>query len=125
MAVGARRGPGRLRLIGGLVVLALAVAACGGDDDEPEQSTEEAVEGATGAVVDKSEQGEPVEGGSITFGLEAETTNLLPSVGQFANSGVSVAYALYDPLMKRDVNGEMKPYLAESMDPTRTSRCGR
>jgi peptide/nickel transport system substrate-binding protein len=117
MAVGARRGPGRLRLIGGLVVLAVAAAACGGGDDEPEQSTEEAVDEATGAIVDKSEQGEPVEGGSITFGLEAETTNLLPSVGQFANSGVSVAYALYDPLMKRDVNGEMKPYLAESMEP--------
>lgn len=116
MAVGARRRPGRLRLIGGLVALALAAAACGGGDDEPEQTTEEAVEEATGAIVDKSEQGEPVEGGSITFGLEAETTNWLPSVGQFANSGVSVAYAIYDPLMKRDVNGELKPYLAESME---------
>ena len=30
---------------------------------------------------------------------------------------MSVAYALYDPLMKRDVNGELKPYLAESMEP--------
>jgi ABC-type transport system substrate-binding protein len=26
--------------------------------------------------------------------------------------------ALYDPLMKRDVNGELKPYLAESMEPS-------
>jgi ABC-type transport system substrate-binding protein len=118
MALRARRGPGWFRIVGGLVAVALAAAACGGgDDEESEESPSEAVDEATGAIVDKSDQGEPVEGGSITFGLEAETTNWLPSVGQFANSGVSVAYALYDPLMKRDVNGEMKPYLAESMEP--------
>ena len=100
------------------MVAALAAAACGGGDDDDAQSPSEAVDDATGAIVDKSEQGEPVEGGSITVGLEAETTSWTPSVGQFANSGVSVAYALYDPLMKRDVNGELKPYLAESMEPS-------
>lgn len=117
--VRAHRRPGRYRLAAGLVAVALAAAACGGgdDDDGSDGSPTEAVDEATGAIRDVSEQGEPVEGGSITFGLEAETTNLLPSVGQFANSGVSVAYAIYDPLMKRDVNGEMKPYLAESMEP--------
>src|SRR6187402_2992771 len=99
MSVRMQRGTGRARLVGVLVVAALAAAACGGGDDDDAQSPSEAVDDATGAVVDKSEQGEPVEGGSITVGLEAETTNWTPSIGQFANSGVSVAYALYDPLM--------------------------
>jgi peptide/nickel transport system substrate-binding protein len=96
---------------------ALVAVACGGggDDDEP-ATVGEGVDEATGAIVDASEQGEPVDGGSITVGLEAETTSWLPGQGQFANSGVSVAYALYDPLIRRDAAGELRPYLAESME---------
>ena len=112
--------PGRVRLVAFGVAAALVAAACGGGDDsggEEDASVEEGVEGATGAIRDASEQGEPVTGGSITFGLEAETTSWLPGEGQFANSGVSVAYALYDPLIKRSADGELKPYLAESMEP--------
>ena len=111
---------GRVRLVAFGVAAALVAAACGGSDDggdDEAASVEEGVEGATGAIRDVSEQGEPVTGGSITFGLEAETTSWLPGEGQFANSGVSVAYALYDPLIKRSADGELKPYLAESMEP--------
>ena len=111
---------GRVRLVAFGVAAALVAAACGGSDDSGDDeaaSVEEGVEGATGAIRDVSEQGEPVTGGSITFGLEAETTSWLPGEGQFANSGVSVAYALYDPLIKRSADGELKPYLAESMEP--------
>jgi peptide/nickel transport system substrate-binding protein len=95
----------------------LVATACGGGDDEEEASPEEAVEDASGAVRDVSEAGEPVEGGSITVGLEAETPGWLPGRAAFANSGVSVAYTFYDPLMKRSADGELRPYLAESMEP--------
>ncbi len=93
----------------GLVGLLLGAAACGSDG---------AGSGDTGAPVgadEISEQGEPVTGGSIEVGLEAETNSWLPGEGSFGNPGIAVAQAIYDPLMKRTEEGDLKPYLAESM----------
>jgi peptide/nickel transport system substrate-binding protein len=101
---------GARRLLAILLVLTALAAACGGDDDD---------EGAgepTGEESDQSEQGDPVSGGSITVGLEAETPGWQPGSGNFANSGVAVAYAIYDPLVRLDENGEIRPYLAESIE---------
>jgi peptide/nickel transport system substrate-binding protein len=105
------RAPWRRALASaGLVAVLIGTAACGGDGDDDN--------GSGGANPDDiSEQGDPVEGGEITVGLEAETNSWLPGEGTFAESGTSVAYALYDPLMKRTEDGEIKPYLAESMEP--------
>lgn len=89
----------------------LIAASCGGDDDAAEPGDE-----PEGAAPDISEQGDPVEGGSITVGLEAETSGWLPGSGNFANSGVTVAFAIYDPLARLDENGEIQPYLAESIE---------
>jgi peptide/nickel transport system substrate-binding protein len=96
----------------GLVGVLLGTAACGGDDGGGSGTEAEGVE-----TDEFSEQGDPVEGGEITVGLEAETNSWLPGEGTFAESGATVAYALYDPLMKRTEEGEVKPYLAESMEP--------
>jgi peptide/nickel transport system substrate-binding protein len=95
----------------GLVAVLIGTAACGGDDGGDDAP----VGGAD--PDDISEQGDPVDGGSITVGLEAETNSWLPGEGTFAESGLTVAYALYDPLMKRTADGDLKPYLAESMEP--------
>ncbi len=95
----------------GLVGVLLGSAACGGDDDGGGDGQ---AEGAS--TEDISEQGEPVEGGEITVGLEAETNSWLPGEASFG-PGTTVAFAIYDPLMKRTAEGEVKPYLAESMDP--------
>jgi peptide/nickel transport system substrate-binding protein len=96
----------------GLAGLLLGTAACGGGDSDEDGGS--APEVGSDEI---SEQGDPVEGGEITVGLEAETNSWTPGVGSFANSGTTVAYALYDPLMKRTADGEVKPYLAESMEP--------
>ena len=96
----------------GLVGVLLGTAACGGDDGGGSGNEAEGVE-----TDEFSEQGDPVEGGEITVGLEAETNSWTPGEGSFANSGTTVAYALYDPLMKRTEDGEVKPFLAESMEP--------
>ena len=96
----------------GLVGVLLGTAACGGDDGGGSGSEAEGVE-----QDEFSEQGDPVEGGEITVGLEAETNSWTPGEGSFANSGTTVAYAIYDPLMKRTEEGEFEPYLAESMEP--------
>jgi peptide/nickel transport system substrate-binding protein len=91
----------------------LGTAACGGGDSDDGGGGS-----SSGAETDDlSEQGDPVEGGTITVGLEAETNSWLPGAGSFSNPGTTVAYAIYDPLMKRTEDGEVKPYLAESMEP--------
>jgi peptide/nickel transport system substrate-binding protein len=94
-----------------LLVLVALAAACGGGDDDDEGAE------PSGEQSDQSEQGDPVSGGSITVGLEAETPGWLPGSANFANSGVSVAYAIYDPLVRLDEDGEIHPYLAESIEP--------
>lgn len=101
------------RGVGALLALGLLAGACGGgDDDEAAPEPDD----ATGAESDISEQGDPVEGGSITVGLEAETNAWLPGEANFGNPGINVAFAIFDPLMKRTPDGGVEPYLAESME---------
>jgi peptide/nickel transport system substrate-binding protein len=68
-------------------------------------------------TVEDAEAGEPVSGGSITVGLEAETNSWLPGDANLAEAGVNVALAIYDPLLRRDEDGVPRPYLAESLEP--------
>ncbi|MGY2130431.1 ABC transporter substrate-binding protein [Blastococcus sp. SYSU DS0617] len=108
------RGPWRRPLAAaGLAAVLLGTAACGGGDGgdggggSPQAGDPDGI----------SEQGEPVTGGTLEVGLEAETNSWLPGEGSFNNPGITVAYALYDPLIKRTEDGELKPYLAESIEP--------
>ena len=108
------RGPWtRAVVAAGLVGLLLGSAACGGGGDDGDGDGGDEV----GAVTNTSEQGDPVDGGEITVGLEAETSSWLPGRGTFNQPGINVAYAIYDPLMHRTADGEVEPYLAESMEP--------
>ncbi|WP_040339606.1 ABC transporter substrate-binding protein [Candidatus Blastococcus massiliensis] len=96
----------------GVAALLLGAAACGADDGAGGGDT------SGGVGPDQiSEQGEPVTGGTITVGLEAETNGWIPGEGSFANAGTTVAYAIYDPLIKQTADGDLQPYLAESMEP--------
>jgi peptide/nickel transport system substrate-binding protein len=106
-----------IRLLAVLVSLGLLAAACGGDDGGNGDTTD--TTGAGGGTTETTEardEGEPQQGGSITVGLEAETANWLPSTGNWASSGYNVAYTIYDPLMARSEDGEVLPYLAESLE---------
>ncbi|HXH56123.1 ABC transporter substrate-binding protein, partial [Iamia sp.] len=62
-----------------------------------------------------------VRGGSVTYGLEAETGDgwCLPE-SQLAISGILVARAIFDTLTAPNADGEMVPYLAESVEPNET-----
>jgi peptide/nickel transport system substrate-binding protein len=101
-------GPSALwRLVALLATLALIAAACGGDDDD----------GAAPAAPEPQEEtGDPVMGGEVVMGLEAETNSWLPGQGSFSNPGINVALSIYDPLMRRDEDGDVRPYLAESLE---------
>jgi peptide/nickel transport system substrate-binding protein len=102
------------RLLVPLALVALLAAGCGGDDDDATTATPD--DTTSGASSDVSEQGDPVTGGSITVGLEAETNSWLPGSANYSNSGINVALAIYDPLFRRAVDGTIHPYLAESLE---------
>lgn len=67
-----------------------------------------------------SAQGKPKKGGTVTYGLEAPTSNFCLPNSQLAISGIMVATALYDTLTAPTADGKFVPYLAQSVehDPT-------
>jgi peptide/nickel transport system substrate-binding protein len=87
-------------------ILVLAVGACGGGQND------QAPNGAGDSGV------EPVAGGKVTYGLEAETSGgfCLPEA-QLGVSGMMVVRAFYDTLTVPDDHGDYRPYLARSVVP--------
>jgi peptide/nickel transport system substrate-binding protein len=88
-----------------VAVAAVAVAACGGGDDDGGRSEGE-------------ESGTPRQGGTVVYGLGAETPGgwCLPEA-QLAQPGIQVARTIYDTLTVPDEKGDFQPYLAESVTP--------
>jgi peptide/nickel transport system substrate-binding protein len=73
--------------------------------------------GAAGATApSQGGGGKPKSGGSITYGLEAPTTNFCLPNAQLAISGIVVTTAVYDTLTMPDKDGKYVPYLAQSVD---------
>ena len=100
-------------LVAGVLAFALVAAACGGGDSDSGSSDS----GGSG----EQAAGTPVEGGEVTYGLEAENSGgwCLPE-GQLAISGIQVARTIYDTLTMPDEKAEYKPYLAQSVTPNAT-----
>src|SRR5690606_25856872 len=100
--------PRWLRWAALLLALAVLGAACGGGDDG---------NGGNGDATGEDE-GAPVPGGKVVYGLEAETTDgwCLPEA-QLAIAGIMVARTVYDTLTKPNAEGEVEPWLAESVEP--------
>ena len=91
-----RRAP-QLLAIG--VTFLLLAAACSGDDGAPQPTTG------------------PVYGGTLIFGLEAETSDgWNPATTQCAVSCHTVMRAIFDPLVLNDADGVPQPYLLESFE---------
>jgi ABC-type transport system substrate-binding protein len=117
-------GLARRAFVAGALLFALILAGCGGDDDGgddsadggPSEDVEEATQGETTEITIASE-GDPVEGGSLVYGLEAETDGWNPVTARWAVSGHTVAMAVFDPLATWSEDGEAVPYLAESFTP--------
>lgn len=115
-----RRQDTRRRAKGlGMVVPALLLAsACGGGDDGDGQALDADGELPENFVSGGVEgEGEPASGGTITVGLESETNSYMPAESQPSQAGINVAYAIFDPLATRTAEGEIEPYLAESIEP--------
>ncbi|CAB4925229.1 MAG: hypothetical protein F2837_01625 [Actinobacteria bacterium] len=94
------------------IALSLALAACGGSSS----SSNEAVDDITDVTIKAS--GDPKSGGTVTFGLEAETDGFNPTTNRWAVSGYMVGNAVFDPLAAYDPAGKWQPYLAKSFTPS-------
>ncbi len=90
-----------------LLALALIASACGSNDPETAAPSDTAAEVA-----------DPVGGGQLNMALFQESNGWLPAGDLWAQSGYTVARTIFDPLTTYDANGEIKPYLAESVEPT-------
>jgi len=90
-----------------LVTLAMVVVACGGSGGSKSGS------GSTTA-----KEGEPVSGGTVTYGIEAKTTNFCLPRAQLAIAGILVVNAVYDTLtVPTNTPNKYAPYLAQSVTP--------
>lgn len=110
MADRRRHGRALARLTTLLVVLALVAAACGGGGS------------SKGTSSAPKKEGTPTPGGSITYGLEAETTTFCLNLAQLAAGGIEEVQAVYDTLTVPNDKGQYVPYLAKSITPSPDSK---
>lgn len=99
-------------LVGAGVVLAACSGGATGDGADSGSGTYE-----TGLVNIQSESGDPVAGGTLTYGVQLLTTTLDPvrATARGGQGGEALA-AVYDVLMKYDTeSGAFSPQLAESL----------
>jgi ABC-type transport system substrate-binding protein len=59
----------------------------------------------------------PRHGGSLVYGVEAETNSFDPRQGAWDTSGLQYARTVYDALFMQAADGTVKPHLAESITP--------
>jgi peptide/nickel transport system substrate-binding protein len=110
-----RRAPAALKVLTMIVALALVLAACGGSSSSKSGgSTSGSTSGGSSA------EGTPKPGGSITYGLEAATTNFCIPKSQLAIAGIMVVQSIYDTLTEPGADGKIYPYLAKSVTPNST-----
>lgn len=107
------------KLLALLLGLSLLAAACGGDDDGGgDEGADGGDEGPTNSEPDESDEGDPVPGGSLVYGLEADTDN--PWTPQGSTCAISchmVMRAVYDTLTLYGEDGTTQPNLLESFEP--------
>jgi peptide/nickel transport system substrate-binding protein len=94
-----------------LLVLALVAAACGGDGNETESGD------GNGDGSDASDGVQPVSGGRLVYGINGETNSWSPATGQWSAASWLVGSSIFDPLMYYDAELDLKPFLAESVEP--------
>ncbi|SEJ71216.1 ABC transporter substrate-binding protein [Demequina mangrovi] len=104
--------PSTLKLVGlGALTASLAftAAACAPSDSADVASSSSAST--------ETSASEPVDGGTIVYGLDRDIASLDPASGAISSQTVqSVANSIFDALMQYDEAGELVPFLAESFE---------
>ncbi len=139
---GVTRRSRRVRLVALLCGMAMAAAACGDDDDSagPSGSVSEGTAGGGTAPPEEvtgtsgeqpsegteagdgesaaTDEGEPVRGGTLVYGVEADTANPWPGYrASVAPAGYVVISTVTDPLFLPNKDSETVPHLVESAEP--------
>jgi peptide/nickel transport system substrate-binding protein len=103
-----------VRPLGLVLAVGLVLSACASDGDTGAAQGE----GTETAAQDRSDpSGEPTAGGSIRVAVEAETVGWSPWQDTWSQPGWLVATSFYDTLASRDEDGQVRPMLAESIQP--------
>lgn len=116
-------------LVALLLVLAVALAACGGGDDDPSASGTDGADTSSEAAGEEGDAGtdtaittplgeddQPQAGGTLRYGVGAETSGWDPTRDRWATAGTQVAKAFFETLAVYDAEYEVVPYLAESFE---------
>ncbi|MBK5223114.1 MAG: hypothetical protein JJE52_09595 [Acidimicrobiia bacterium] len=100
----------RARVLATLLAAGLVAGACGGGDDTTENADGDALITDTTLASDTEEV---TRGGTLVVGLEAEANTFLPGDG---SSNTNVSRAIFDSIAARGGDGEIHPFLAESIE---------
>ncbi|MSY19148.1 MAG: hypothetical protein F2735_07410, partial [Actinobacteria bacterium] len=97
--------------------LALIAGACSSDSGT---GTADTTGGTTGGSTVETilEEGTPVDGGTLRYGLEADVDGLNPTTAALSAPGYVMAEAVFDTLARVAADGTIVPYLAESFTPS-------
>jgi ABC-type transport system substrate-binding protein len=102
-----------------LVTLAaclLVAGACSSDDDGGDDASTDTSSPDT-TVAGVVDEGEPVDGGTLTFAVEAESDGYNPVAHRWSISGNLIGSSVYEPLALVTEEGDVEPWLAESLEP--------
>ncbi|WP_420450662.1 ABC transporter substrate-binding protein [Ilumatobacter sp.] len=64
-----------------------------------------------------SNEGEPQQGGTLRYGLEADVDGINPTSSALSAPGLMMANAVFDTLTAPTTDGSFVPYLAETVEP--------
>ena len=101
--------------------LALIAGACSSDSGTGTAGTtgDGTSDTTGGSTVDTIvEEGTPVDGGTLRYGLEADVDGLNPTTSALSAPGYVMAEAVFDTLARVAEDGSVVPYLAESFTPS-------
>jgi len=107
--------------VAAVALLTVVAAACGGGSDNKGTSpTSSGGPATTAGITDKgATDAKPVAGGSLVYGIEADTAGgFCLYKAQLAIGGIQVVRAVYDTLTMPAADGKIHPYLAESVTGT-------
>jgi peptide/nickel transport system substrate-binding protein len=92
----------------------LAAGACSSAGGEPTAAP--AVSGPSTVI--PADEGTPVAGGGLVFGIDAEPNGLSPVQNNFAINNMLVMSSMLETLMVFDKNQQTQPFLADSVTPS-------
>ena len=86
------------------------------EEEEAEEAEEEEAEEEETPIVETQEESvlEPVFGGTLRWGLEAEVDGINPTASALSAPGLTMMNAVFDTLAAFDQDGNWVPHLAES-----------